>query len=139
MQGQQYATNNKYKFFPPLMNDGRNFTAWQPGAVLSENIRKVNNITSNWEYRKFLTGNADNIIRHNQISSCKQCGYCPYKMDPLLSVNTGHKVADPLLDIRNSPNDLKKTYLSSYYIQSRMKAPSLTQEQYIKSKIYNPN
>jgi hypothetical protein len=139
MQNNTYATNNKYKFFPPIMNDGRNFTAWQPGAVLSENIRTANDITSNWEYRKFLSENADQIIKHNQVSSCNQCGYCPYKMDPSLSVNAGKLSGEPLMDVKDITNGLKTAYLSSNYIESRMKAPSMSQEQYIKSGLYNPN
>ena len=63
------ASNNIHFDFPPIMKDGRNFANWQPGAVISEQIRKDNNITSNYDYRKYMIENADNIIKLNQLEA----------------------------------------------------------------------
>ena len=30
------GSNNIYRDFPPIMNDGRNYTNWQPGGSLNE-------------------------------------------------------------------------------------------------------
>ena len=41
------GSNNIHFNYPPLMNDGRNYSSWQPGAVINENIRAYSNIKSN--------------------------------------------------------------------------------------------
>ena len=57
-----YAGSDNIHFnFPPIMMDGRNYATWQPGAVVNEQIRENNNITSNWDYRTFLQKNAVKI------------------------------------------------------------------------------
>ena len=77
--GTCYSGSNNIHFgFPPIMSDGRNYSQWQPGAVINNEIKKQSNITSNWEYRKYLTENANSIIEHNQLSACDECGGCPY-------------------------------------------------------------
>ena len=78
--GTCYAGSNNIHFdFPPIMTDGRNYATWQPGAVINENIRKKENIKTNWQYRKYLTQNADSIIKYNQLEACDQCCSCPAK------------------------------------------------------------
>tara|TARA_R110002072_G_scaffold257138_1_gene415903 strand:- start:8 stop:181 length:174 start_codon:yes stop_codon:yes gene_type:complete len=56
------------------MQDGRNFATWQSGATINDNIRKQSGITQNWQYRKYLTDNADKIIKENQMGACDNCG-----------------------------------------------------------------
>ena len=52
--------NNKYEM-PPHMNDGRIMSnSWQPGVENNVDIIKSNNITTSWEYRQFMTKNANN-------------------------------------------------------------------------------
>ena len=63
------GSNNIHFDFPPIMADGRNYAKWQPGAAINAEIRKTEGITTNWQYRKYLTHNADNIIKHNQLSA----------------------------------------------------------------------
>ena len=66
-----YAGSNNIHFnFPPIMMDGRNYATWQPGAVVNEQIRENNHITSNWDYRTFLQKNDVKIMKANSISSC---------------------------------------------------------------------
>ena len=61
-----YHTNNKYPNFPPNMTDGRSiFSTWQNDTQINEQLIKKNNITSNWEYRQFLTKNATTIMEYN--------------------------------------------------------------------------
>jgi hypothetical protein len=124
------------------MTDGRNYAKWQPGAVINQEIRKDNNIKSNWQYRHFLTNNADSIIKSNQLEACDNCCYCP-------TLKVGESVPNsPFLykscmeksqpyGYQNS--DLKQLYLSSQQLQARMVAPILTQEQYLLQKYPNPN
>lgn len=71
-----YAANNLYPGFPPLMADGRALIAsWQPESVVNETLRKTNNIQSNWEYRRYLTNNAEMIMRQNFVESANDVGY----------------------------------------------------------------
>jgi len=99
-------------------------------------------ISNNWQYRQFLTNNADSVIKSNQLEACDNCCYCPTM-----------KVGEP---VPNTPflykscmeksqpygyenSDLKQLYLSSQQLQARMVAPILTQEQYLLQKYPNPN
>ena len=136
------GSNNIHFDFPPIMRDGRNYAKWQTGAEINQEIRKDNNIKSNWQYRQFLTNNADSVIKSNQLEACDNCCYCPTM-----------KVGEP---VPNTPflykscmeksqpygyanSDLKQLYLSSQQLQARMVAPILTQEQYLLQKYPNPN
>jgi hypothetical protein len=109
------GSNNIHFNYPSIMNDGRNFASWQPGAVINENIRTHANINSNWEYRKYLTQNADNIIKLNQQDSCNNCACCGLYNSPRVS-NTPYLYNNCLS--RDQPygyenSDLKQLYLTS--------------------------
>ena len=119
------GSNNIHFDFPPIMSDGRNFARWQPGAVINQEIRKENNIKTNSQYRQFLTENADSIVKANQLEACDNCCYCP-------AMRTGEPIS-------NEDSDLKNLYLSSFQLQCRMVAPIITQDQFLKQKIPNPN
>lgn len=69
--------NNFHHDFPALMSDGRSFSNWQPTAVLNDQIRRRENIKTNWDYRQYLQKNADSIIAFDQSTACQQTG-CPY-------------------------------------------------------------
>ena len=60
-----YASNNIHYNMPPLMSDGRNYASWQPEAVINSKIQKQEGIKTNWEYRKYLQNNAQNIMKFN--------------------------------------------------------------------------
>lgn len=123
------GSNNIHFGFPPIMTDGRNYADWQPNAVINNEIIKKENIKTNWQYRKYLTQNADSIIRFNQLESCNQCCTCP-------ELNSNQK------SIPNSPflyktctdstqpygyqnSNLKNLYLSSQQLNARKMAPQL--------------
>ena len=129
--GTCYSGSNNIHFdFPPIMSDGRNYTSWQSGSVLSNKIKEKENITENWQYRKYMIDNADNIIKQNQIEACNQCNSCLY--------NLNNNVSDSLIynqNVSNNSNfgydnsDLKNLYISRHNLQSRMVTPVLTQEE----------
>jgi len=129
--GTCYSGSNNIHFdFPPIMSDGRNYASWQPGAVLSNKIKEKENITKNWQYRKYMIDNADNIIKQNQIEACNQCNTCLY--------NLNNKESNSLIYNQNvsknsnygyDNSDLKNLYLSRHNLQSRMVTPVLTQEE----------
>ena len=121
------ASNNIHLNFPPIMNDGRNFANWYPGAVINENIRKNLNVKSDFEYRQYLINNADKIIKNNQFDSCNDCGYCPSKFESTDFKVTGKN--SPFVFNNQTKNtkpygyeesDLKNIYLSRNELQSKM-------------------
>jgi hypothetical protein len=130
------------------MDDGRNYATWQPGAVVNEMIRQKNNITSNSDYRQYLTHNADEVMQANLIGACDSCGFNLNLISNENNNNNGGNYPKPFLF--SSPwdqsqpfgyesSDLKNLYLSRHELQSRMMAPSLNQEQYLTGGYPNPN
>ena len=81
------------------MNDGRNYAEWRPEAVINATIREKHNIKTNWNYRKYLQNNSDEIIQSNQYLACDECGRCPY-------YNTGKIQNIPYL-FRNMVDEIK--------------------------------
>lgn len=143
--GTCYSGSNNIHFdFPPIMADGRNYTSWQPGTKISEDIRTQAGIKSNWQYRKYMQDNADTVVKYNQLAACDQCCSCTaqYGVENETQKNT------PFLYkscVENSQpfgyenSDLKSLYLSSHQLQSRMFTPVMTQEQLIKAGYKNYN
>ena len=64
------GSNNIHFNFPPIMQDGRTYSSYQPEAVVNQRIQEVNNINTNWKYRQFLTQNADQIMQFNTTEAC---------------------------------------------------------------------
>ena len=133
-----YNTNNKYPEFPPLMMDGRAITAsYQPESVLNEYLITDNNIKSNWEYRKFLTNNAQQLMEYNFRESCNDSGYYKRYEDIINKTNN-----TPYLYTSNNDNskpfgysssDLKDLYLSREQLNSSKISPAITQHELIRS------
>jgi hypothetical protein len=127
-----YHANNQYHNFPPLMSDGRSLVAsWQPEAVANKQLIQENNITSNWQYRRYLTQNANSIMRTNFRESANDVGYI--KLENKQESSTGPFSFKSFLD-DSKPNgyndsDLKNLYLSREQLNSRKIAPAITQEQ----------
>lgn len=128
------ASNNIHFNFPPIMADGRNFSNWQPGATLSEKVRKDAGITTNWQYRKYLTENADSIIKYNQFSSSEDCsGSNSIYSNGEEKLSNSPFVYKSALD-NSRPygyenSDLKNSYLTKFQLESRMVTPVFTQAQ----------
>ena len=149
--GTCYSGSNNIHFdFPPIMKDGRNYANWQPGGAINEEIRKANKIHSNWNYRAYLTKNADDIIHANQAAACDDCCSCPAKYDnnnySSVSNNSNSNNSNSNNSNSNTPylykscldnsqpfgyenSDLKNLYLSDTQLESRMVTPVITQDQ----------
>lgn len=143
-----YKTNNKYAQFPPLMADGRSVTStWQPEAVINADLIDRNNIKSNWEYRNFLTQNANEIMKYNFLESSNDVGYYKRPID-IPSINSNAYVLSqnsytPYLYRSLTDNsqpkgfvssDLKNLYLSREQLESRKISPVITQDQLLKQQ-----
>lgn len=137
------GSNNIHFDFPPIMNDGRNYATWQPGAAINEAIRKEQGIKTNWQYRKYLMENADTIIKNNQLSVCNQYGSCPALYNKEQSTTNTPFLYKSALDTTQpygyENSDLKQEYLTKHQLQSRMVTPVLTQAQLLQSGIPNSN
>ena len=126
--GTCYSGSNNIHFdFPPIMADGRNYSSWQPSAVINERIQKQENIKTNWEYRQYLTNNAKDIMKFNSQESCYDLG-----LSSNISKTGGKSENVPKLfqsthDQRYGyqQSDLKMPYLSREQLQSRMISPSI--------------
>ena len=128
-----YSSSNNIHFdFPPIMADGRNYATWQPEAVVNERIQQKENITTNWQYRQYMTTNGNQIMSYNTLEACYDLGLNPQipsasvhpsNSVPLLYKST-HDTTVPSFGYSNS--DLKNPYLSREQLNSRMIAPSIS-------------
>ena len=86
------TSNNKYFDCPPRMSDGRHFTDYRPDCYSENLIRSKNNINNSFQYRMFLTHNADDLMQVNRAYACQKncCGPCqkPYDIGTMLPEQT---------------------------------------------------
>ena len=125
------GSNNIHFNFPPIMQDGRTYSSYQPEAVVNQRIQEVNNINTNWKYRQFLTQNADQIMQFNTTEACYTLG-----LNPHVTTNATPSSNVPFLYKStfdtSSPgfgyptSDLKNPYLSRQQLEARMISPSIT-------------
>jgi hypothetical protein len=133
-----YQTHNLYKDHPPMMSDGRVIVAsWQPEAVANNHLVKMSGVTSNWQYRQYLTHNATGIVRQNLAETMNDIGYIArYAQAPETPYRPPYTYHS-YLDRRNVPSveqsDLKDLYFSKEELNARTVAPAITQEQLISS------
>jgi len=129
--GTCYSGSNNIHFnFPPIMQDGRIYSSWQPEAVVNQRIQKQENIHSNWEYRQYLTNNALQAMKYNTMEACYTLGLpCHSQTDKTPSSNVPYQFkstfdnSDPGFGYCNS--DLKNLYLTSEQLNARLIAPSV--------------
>jgi hypothetical protein len=125
-----YDSNNVYPGFPPLMADSRAVIAsWQPDAVANEQLIQDNGIKSNWEYRKFLQGNAKQVMETNFRAASNDTGYYNRWIDHKL--HSGEPILYTSVSDSRKPefyedSDLKQTYLSREQLDAMKMAPTLS-------------
>jgi len=124
------ASNNIHFNFPPIMMDGRNFSAWQPDAVINQRIQKKEGITNNWNYRQYLQQNGQQIMNYNNVEACYELGLDPHVQSgktPSSNVpytfRSTFDTSTPGFGYCNS--DLKNPYLTSAQLNARLVAPSI--------------
>lgn len=106
-----YTTNNLYPGFPPVMADGRSIVAsYQPEAILNATLLQQNHIQSNWQYRKYLTANAGEIMQKNFREACNDMGYFE-RFAPSERGDTS-PITKSGPTVSSSHSDLKEMYLS---------------------------
>ena len=86
------TSNNKYFNCPPRMADGRQFTDYRPNSYVNDLVRYSNNVMSSYNYRLFLTNNAEKLMQINneyiyEKSKCVPCNATPIGFNTQCSVN----------------------------------------------------
>ena len=65
-------SDNKYLNSPPMrMNDGRAFTDYRPNCDVNNQYRVNNSIPNSYQYRLFMTNNAEKIMQNDRMNTCK--------------------------------------------------------------------
>jgi hypothetical protein len=126
-----YSGSNNINFnFPPIMADGRNYSSWQPDAVINERIQVKKKIQTNWQYRQFLQNNGQQIMNYNSQEACYTLGLDPhYNTNSTPSSNVPYTfkgtfdTSQPGFGYCNS--DLKNPYLSREQLNARLVSPSI--------------
>lgn len=125
------SSNNIHFDYPPIMTDGRLYSSWQPNTLVNDTIKKDQNITTNWDYRAYLTTNALKIMQYNNQDACVDLG-TPVRMTNAFSLpeNTGPILFSSVYDNKKpsfgySESDLKSPYLSREQLQAKMMSPSI--------------
>jgi hypothetical protein len=128
------GSNNIHFDFPPIMSDGRNYSSWQPNAIMNNQIVIDNNINSNADYRAFLTKNADKIIKQNQQTACSGCCNCldiPQTNKTSNSPYLYRSCTDSTQPYGYEKSDLKEMYLSREQLNNKRQIPNISEEEYI--------
>jgi hypothetical protein len=127
-----------------MMNDGRSIvSSWQPESHMNKVHKEQNNIKSNWEYRQYLTKNANNMMAKEFNESANDTGYnMKSSQKPNIQSNevTGYSnypysfksVLDETKPTGYVESDLKTTYLSREQLQSRQISPVITQDELLR-------
>jgi hypothetical protein len=126
-----YNTNNKFANYPPLMSDGRALVAsWQSSSFVDNKYKNDNKINTNWEYRKYLTVNANQIIKEEYQNSLTDQGYyTKYPFDEDTEPPTTPKLYSSFYEnvypIGRENTDLKSIYLSKEQLNSQKITPQI--------------
>jgi len=124
------GSNNIHFNYPPIMADGRNYSSWQPEAVVNKSIQHKEGIKSNWQYRQYMQKNGIQIMKYNSQEACNNLGLpCHQQTDNTPSSNVPHKY-NSTFDTNNPGygycnSDLKNPYLSREQLNARMISPSI--------------
>jgi len=129
------GSNNIHFNFPPIMADGRNYSSWQPEAIINHRIQEKEGIHSNWSYRQYLQKNGLQIMKYNSQEACYDLGLPPHvQTDTTPSSNVPYKfkstfdTSTPGYGYCNS--DLKNPYLSREQLNARNISPSISVSNY---------
>lgn len=121
------GSNNIHFNSPPMMSDGRNFSSWQPEAVVNQRIQQKENIHSNWSYRQYLQQNAQQIMKYNSMESCYEMGLDAHSTADRTPSDNVPYLYKSFAD-NGKPgytSDLKSPYMTREQLNARMISPSI--------------
>jgi hypothetical protein len=113
------------------MSDGRFYTNFDPSCKANNELRDSLGIKNNYQYRQWLINNGNSVARQNRKAACNECSQC---VEEAAQVPPQQKYlfkdcADDSRPYGYEGSDLKNLYFSRRALQSKLKAPIMTQEQ----------
>lgn len=129
------GSNNIHFNAPPMMSDGRNWTSWQPEAVVNNRIQSQEGIKTNWDYRQYMQRNGLQIMKYNTVDACSELGLDPHTVTSGPKTNVPFMYKSPF--DANKPSfgynqsDLKTPYLSREQLNMRLVSPSINTENFV--------
>jgi len=112
------------------MTDGRNYSSWQPEAVVNERIQKKENIHTNWDYRQFMTQNGIEIMKIDNQEACYELGLNPHYTSNKTPSDNVPFMYSSSMDTRSPgygypTSNLKNVYLTSEQLQAKQFSPCI--------------
>ena len=129
-----YYANNRYRGFPPLMNDGRSIIAGSRSETLLHNsIVKDIGVVNNAQYRHYMIKNAREIMEKDFRNASNDVGYYERFVDQILQPNERtavvgapflfKSVTDDSKPMGYAESDMKSLYLSREQLEAKRVAP----------------
>ena len=123
--------NNYYTIEPSQTFQGTSYSSWQPQQKINNKLHVDANINSNWTYRQYIQKNAKEIMKFNSMQYINDSGNNPYtilntqqtQFNPFM-YNSVHDTNHPMYC--NNDSELKRDYIKSQQIRSRMVAPTIS-------------
>lgn len=125
------GSNNIHFNIPPLMNDGRHYTTFDPSCKANTELRDSLGIKNNYQYRQWLINNSKSVAKQNKKLACNETSQCIVEAAqvPPQQKYLFKNCADNSRPYGYENSDLKNMYVTRQSLQSRLKAPIMTQEQ----------
>jgi hypothetical protein len=122
--------NNYYTIEPTQELQGAAYSLWQPDASTNRKIIVDTGINSNWNYRKYIQKNANDIMKYNTMQAINTSGNNPYTVLNTNTVNNAPHLYSSIHDTNNPPygyrvSDLRTDFLTKQQIKARMISPSI--------------
>lgn len=122
--------NNYYTIEPTQELQGAAYSLWQPDASTNRKILVDTGINSNWNYRKYIQKNANDIMKYNTMQAINTSGNNPYTVLNTNTVNNAPHLYSSIHDTNNPPygyrvSDLRTDFLTKQQIKARMISPSI--------------
>ena len=124
--------NNYYTIEPNQEFQTTAYSLWQPDSTTNQKILVNSGINSNWNYRQYMTKNANQIMKHNSMDYINTSGNNPFTIMNNESVNKSPYLltsfqnvnsSSPIVGFNNS--DLKQDYVTNERLKARMIAPTI--------------
>jgi hypothetical protein len=113
------------------MNDGRHYTTFDPSCKANTELRDSLGIKNNYQYRQWLINNSKSVAKQNKKLACNEASQCIVEAAQVPSQQKYlfKNCADNSRPYGYENSDLKNMYVTRQSLQSRLKAPIMTQEQ----------
>lgn len=133
-------TNIQYPEIPPSVSAGMRVSAsWQPESEHNADLLVKNGITTNWQYRKYLTNNAKDIIEYNYRESVNDQNQKIRNAEPpqiqsneVIGFNNTPRLQQNMSDMTHRygkpASDLKNRYLSREQMDALKISPVIYQK-----------